>query len=151
MRLRHHFLLTRLKLAIHHAQNVEFSEIGGEAVAYDMVRCISCGFCYFPDLFQQNVVVSQGYCTILGCPVPTPFFLQEMLLGAFEDTTTQIQYQYSFAQVIFGAEVSKQDRHFYENVTAGLKEWWDSPDTILPTINELDAMFNAHMDRVCHI
>jgi hypothetical protein len=75
-------------------------------------------------LQQQNVLISQGWCTALGVPVPTPFFLQEFLLGTFLDEERAFGHIASLVKIFLTLEISDLDRKFHEDIMDGEGRWW---------------------------
>jgi hypothetical protein len=87
---------------------------------------------------------------VLGCPVPSPYFLQELLLGPSGDPDNE-ESGSSFLNIFLSLDLSARDLAFYENATSGLVEWWDSSpeeETPLPTVNELYALLDDHLKWV---
>jgi len=96
------------------------------------------------------VLISQSYSAALGIPVPSPFFLQELLLGFFEKQDDEV-ITAKFSKIFYAAEVSERDQAFYEAVTAGLDDWWDATsdeEVVMPHISALFKMLREYMDEV---
>jgi hypothetical protein len=51
-------------------------------------------------LFQHNVLISQGWCAALDVPVLSPFFLQEYLLGSFDDPARDFRHILSLMKIL---------------------------------------------------
>ena len=99
--------------------------------------------------WQHNVLISQGFCAALGCPVPSPFFLQELLLGPYFEPDDHEGNRASYTKVFVSAEVSKRDQDFYEDITTNVEEWWNCPDgTPYPTFDDLCDLLAKRLNKV---
>jgi len=73
---------------------------------------------------QLNVLMSQGWCAALGVPVPTPFFVQEYLLGNYNDRDRAFHFLPSLIKLLLTLEVSDMDRRFHDNIMGESGKWW---------------------------
>lgn len=73
-------------------------------------------------------MLSQGWCAALGVPVPTPYWLQEFLLGMHDDQATASQHAISIVGMMITMEISEMDRRFHEDVMRGQGQWWKDPN-----------------------
>ena len=151
LKLRHHFLLTRLKLSISHMIDKDPTKYMTAGFANDVVRHHPPSI--FVDLIfsQQNLLISHGYCTIIGCRLPTPYFLQELLLSPYTEADRRGGTRSSsFTKVVIAAEVSDRDQSFYNRVTAGFREWWNSEDetAAYPGMDEICSMLDDYINKV---
>ena len=89
-------------------------------------------------------------CTALGFPVPTPFFLQQLLNGPYidNDIVENVTHRGRFTAIILGAELLPEERMFCDKVTAGFGNWWTREDATLPTFDQLSAAFMNMMTKV---
>src|SRR5258705_8946670 len=67
--------------------------------------------------------MSQGWCSALGVAVPTPLFLQEYLIGSFEDPKRSFRHIGSLMRILLTLEVSENDRNFHEDIMAAEGKW----------------------------
>jgi len=75
-------------------------------------------------LFQNNILISQGCCAALGVPVLLSFFLQEYLLGSFDDPTWDFRHIPSLMKILLTLEVSDKERGFYDDIMGADGKWW---------------------------
>jgi hypothetical protein len=82
--------------------------------------------------------------------VPSPFFLQELLLGPYEVSFDDLEYSASNLKIFSGSEVSLQERVFYEHFIGDRRNWWlTAPEVgFLPPFDDLSGIFREELDIV---
>jgi hypothetical protein len=94
-------------------------------------------------------VLSQGWCAAVGVPVPTPHWLQELLLGRYDDESRGSQDAMSLVSILLSMEVSEIDRRFHEDIMRGRGQWWKNPDTKPLSFLTLWKMLEHRTKDVC--
>lgn len=69
----------------------------------------------------------------MGCPVPTPYFLQEVLLSGPMDPHGTPEDNVVLAKILTSAEVTDRDKAFCIEVMEGTYEWWNSEQGPFPS------------------
>ena len=85
----------------------------------------------------------------LGVPVPTPYWLQELLLGMYDDEGTASQHAISMVNIMLSMEVSELDRQFHEDVMRGRGKWWKGQNNEPPSFLTLWKMLEQRTKDVC--
>jgi hypothetical protein len=150
MKLRHHFFLCRLKVILQSILKQPCTVYLANGLRHETVS-LSVFMCpHESHIWQTNVLTSQGFCTALGSPVPTPFFLQQLLNGPYihDDIMTNGMHRGRFTSIVNSAEVSADEEAFCQGITGGFGQWWTSDDAEYPTFDELSALFTARMENV---
>lgn len=101
-------------------------------------------------MWETIVLTSQGFCTALGSPVPTPFFLQQLLNGPYihSDIMMNECHRGRFTSILNSAEVLSEEERFCEGITGGFGKWWTSNDAEYPTFDQLSALYIEKMEKV---
>jgi hypothetical protein len=102
-------------------------------------------------LLQYNLLISQGHCAALGCPVPSPFFLQELLLGPYVVNLEDADINASTFKIFSGAEISENDLAFYRHFLGNrLINWWEADPSVgnVPHFDELSEIFKDEFEMV---
>ena len=87
------------------------------------------------QFWQSNALISHGSCSVLGVDVPSPYFLQELLIGAVNDPTDK-DYAAAVARVFVGLEVSERDEAFVQTICGENFDWWNSMGGTYPTYDD---------------
>jgi hypothetical protein len=61
-------------------------------------------------------------------PVPTPFFVQEFLLGNFNDPDRRNRLIPSLVKLFLTLEVTEMDRRFHDDIMGDKGKWWLHPN-----------------------
>src|SRR5258705_10669033 len=95
--------------------------------------------------------MSQGWCSALGVAVPTPLFLQEYLIGSFEDPKRSFRHIGSLTRILLTLEVSENDRNFHEDIMGEEGKWWLSEDSEPLAYTTIVRLFDERTKQVCTI
>lgn len=138
-KLRHHFFITRAKILfkecmLYRDLSDQFQRnFDAEIVCHQYIKRII----QVIILQQNNVLISQGWCSALGIPVPTPFFFQECLLGAVDDSDRGPRFAASMVKMWAGLEISDLDQRFHDDIMGGDGKWWRTDGAEAPSFNTL--------------
>jgi hypothetical protein len=148
LRLRHHFFLTRIKIVFKEVMGASNDVRVDWFFQEELVR-----FCNNKDTIhlssmQQNVLISQGWCAALGVSVPTPFFLQELLLGNFDDPDRAHRLVPSLVKLFVTLEISDIDRMFHDDIMGDAGRWWLHPTERPLSFREMWRMLEKRTDDV---
>ena len=150
MKLRHHFLLCRLKVILQYILKRPCSIYVANGLRHETVSHSAFIRAHEFHMRQTSVLTSQGFCTASGFPVPTPFFLQQLLNGPYihDDIMMNERHRGRFTSIVISAEISSEEEKFCEGITGGFGQWWTSDDAAYPTFDELSALFTAEVEKV---
>ena len=81
----------------------------------------------------------------MGCPVPTPYFLQEVFLSAPLDP---VHNSAVMAKILMSAEVTDRDRAFCEEVMGGPHYWWNAEKGPFPSFKDLTNQIDQRIQEV---
>lgn len=93
------------------------------------------------------LLASHGACSLLGIPVPTPYFLQDLLLSSIADPYEDSK-QYFVHRLVPAAELSAQDQTFVEMVCGERFGWWNDKNTYIPTYFPMFHHIVSHTKKV---
>jgi hypothetical protein len=117
-----------------------------KGVKNEVVRHYYNGFGYTYNFvkFQQNTIYSHGICTALGLNIPTPYFLQELILGMAASSDIHA----SLVRLFVSLEISERDEIFVASITDGIEEWWDGTQGPFRTYDEFCELIKTRMEKV---
>lgn len=152
LRLRHHFFITRVKIIFKEILKVPNTD---RVDSYFQEEMVGHPHWYYIQILtkaeKQNVLISQGWCAAVGVPVPTPFFLQEYLLGNYDNPKCSFRHGSSLVKIFLSVEVSDLDRRFHEDIMGDEGRWWLNDSEKPLAFRTLWRMLERRTKEVCNL
>jgi hypothetical protein len=148
LKIRHHFFITRAKIIPRGVEGAEYSPGGLIYAGGNGASRICSHYNSTSPLFQHNVLISQGWCAALGVPVPSPFFLQEYLLGSFDDPARDFRHIPLLMKILLTLEVSDKEWGFHGDIMDANGKWWLNEESEPLSFNVLWQLLEQRTGQV---
>jgi hypothetical protein len=99
------------------------------------------------QLWQFNLLISHGTCSVLGLDVPSPYFLQELLIGTISDAEDK-DLLAAVTRVFVGLEVSERDAAFLRKICGDKFDWWTVENGSYPSYPDLMECITTKVYKV---
>ena len=144
----HHFFLTRLKLVMKEVLTRPQTQYMMDGMQQELVKyTLTFIFLISHQLWQENVLISHGTCSVLGLNVPSPYFLQELIIGPLSDPEDK-DHVAAVARVFVSLEVSERDKLFIQMISGDKFDWWTGEDGNYPCYQDLTNLIASKVYKV---
>jgi hypothetical protein len=80
------------------------------------------------NLSQQNALTTQGFCHAFGVVLPSPFYLQKILLVAISGGDVETaELREIWTRIVQSVRISKREEEWVEDVCGPFDSWFGNP------------------------
>lgn len=146
--LRHHFFLTRLKLVVKEVFTRPRAQYLLDGMQQELVQyTLTFHFALISLTWQNNVLISHGICSVMGLDVPSPYFLQELVIAPIIDPDDK-DFPAALARIFISLEVSERDAAFVQKICGQKFDWWNIKNGHYPCYQDLVAVIDNKVYEV---